>query len=99
VFFDVEGKLVTVLVPGHLEVSEIKLRNILKTKELIPADETLIKSCGMEPGFASPIGAKNTRVLIDLALENANDLVVGANEKGFHFMHVILSATSPTMKY
>ena len=87
VFFDVEGKLVTVLVPGHLEVSEIKLRNILKTKELIPADETLIKSCGMEPGFASPIGAKNTRVLIDLALENANDLVVGANEKGFHFMH------------
>ena len=77
----------TVLVPGHLEVSEIKLRNILKTKELIPADESLIKASGMEPGFASPIGAKNTRVLIDLALENANDLVVGANEKDFHFKH------------
>lgn len=87
VFFDIEGKLVTVLVPGHLEVSEIKLRNILKTKELIPADESLIKASGMEPGFASPIGAKNTRVLIDLALENANDLVVGANEKDFHFKH------------
>lgn len=86
VFFSVEGKLVTVLVPGHLEVSETKLRNYLKTKELIPADEQMILDAGMVPGFASPIGAK-TRVIVDEALEDASDLVMGANEEGYHLRH------------
>lgn len=88
VFFDFNGKLVTVLVPGNLDVSEIKLHNYLKAKELYPADESLIEKCGMVPGYASPIGAHDTRVIIDKALENSYDLVAGANEKGFHFLHV-----------
>jgi prolyl-tRNA synthetase len=87
VFFDFDGKLITVLVAGHLEVSEIKLHNLLKAKDLIPADDVLIRQCGMVPGFASPIGAKETRVIIDSGLEFASDLVMGANETGFHLKH------------
>ena len=87
VFFALDGKLITVLVAGDLEVSETKLKNYLKTKDLIPADEELIKDSKMIPGFASPIGAENTRVIIDSGLENAYDLVVGANEEGKHFKH------------
>ena len=41
----------------------------------------------MVPGFASPIGAHDTIVIVDQALENAYDLVCGANEKGFHYVH------------
>ena len=41
----------------------------------------------MLPGFASPIGAHDSIVVIDTALENSYDLVVGANEKGFHYIH------------
>ncbi len=87
VFFDFNGKLVTALVPGNLDVSEIKLHNLLKAKELYPAEESLIEKCGMVPGFASPIEAHDTRVIVDSGLENACDLVVGANEKGFHYIH------------
>lgn len=87
VFFDFNGKLVTALVPGNLDVSEIKLHNLLKAKELYPAEDSLIEKCGMVPGFASPIGAHDTRVIVDSGLENACDLVVGANEKGFHYIH------------
>lgn len=88
VFFAVDEKLVTCMVPGQLEVSETKLRNLLKTKELIPADESLIRQCGMVPGYASPIGASEDMILvIDSALENASDLVMGANEEGFHYKH------------
>lgn len=87
VFFDFEGKLITVLVPGDLDVSEIKLHNLLKAKELYPADESLIKKCGMVPGFASPIGAHDTRVIIDEALKDATDLAMGANEAGYHYLH------------
>lgn len=87
VFFDFDGKLVTALVPGQLEVSEIKLHNLLKAKDLIPASDELIRKCGMVPGFASPIGAHDTRVIIDSALEDSCDLVMGANEEGFHLKH------------
>lgn len=88
VFFSVENKLVTCMIPGHLEVSETKLRNFLKTKELIPADDSQIRDCGMVPGYASPIGASENMILIiDTALEDASDLVMGANEEGFHYKH------------
>ncbi|MCQ2092080.1 MAG: proline--tRNA ligase [Fibrobacter sp.] len=87
VFFDFEGKLITVMVPGNLDVSEIKLHNLLKAKELYPADDALIKSCGMVPGFASPIGAHDTRIIVDEALADACDLVMGANEENYHLMH------------
>ena len=87
VFFDFNGKLVTCVIPGDLDVSEIKLHNLLKAKELYPAEEALIEKCGMVPGFASPIGAHDTIVIVDQALENAYDLVCGANEKGFHYVH------------
>ncbi len=87
VFFSVNEKLVTVLVPGYLDVSETKLRNYLKVKDLLPADEKMITASGMVPGFASPINAHDTRIILDSALENANDLVMGANEAGFHFKH------------
>jgi len=87
VFFNVDNKLITVVVPGNLEVSEIKLHNLLKAKDLVPADEAMILAAGMEPGFASPMGAKNTRVIMDEGLEFASDLVMGANEAGFHMKH------------
>lgn len=87
VFFDFEGKLITVMVPGNLDVSEIKLHNLLKAKELYPADDALIRSCGMVPGFASPIGSHDSRIIVDEALADACDLVMGANEEGFHLKH------------
>ncbi|MCQ2096347.1 MAG: proline--tRNA ligase [Fibrobacter sp.] len=87
VFFDFEGKLITVMVPGNLDVSEIKLHNLLKAKELYPADDALIRQCGMVPGFASPIGAHDTRIIVDEALADACDLVMGANEENYHLMH------------
>ncbi|HSQ43128.1 MAG TPA: proline--tRNA ligase [Fibrobacteraceae bacterium] len=89
VFLDMDGKLVTAMVPGNLEVSEVKLRNLLKAKVLVPADEALIRKCGMVPGFASPIGCKDTRVIVDEGLATAKDVVVGANEEGFHFRHCV----------
>ena len=89
VFFDVDGKLVTAMVPGHLELSEVKLRNLLKAKVLVPADEALIRKCGMVPGYAAPIGCSGTLVIVDEGLATAKDVIVGANEEGFHVRHCV----------
>jgi len=87
VFFDVDGKLVVALVQGNLEISETKLRNYLKSKVLIPASEELIKASGMVPGYASPINAKDCRIVVDTGAAESADLIVGANEEGYHFKH------------
>jgi prolyl-tRNA synthetase len=83
--------LVMVLVRGDLDASDVKVRNYLKARLLLPAQEDLIKSFGVVPGYASPIGiAENAglRVLVDISVAEANNLVGGANEDGFHFKHV-----------
>ncbi len=89
VFFDIDGKLITAVIQGNLEVSETKLRNYLKSKVLIPASEELIKASGMEPGYASPINAKNCRIILDIGAAASSDLIVGANEEGYHFKHCV----------
>jgi prolyl-tRNA synthetase len=89
VFFDVDGKLIVALVQGYLEVSETKLRNLLKVKTLIPASEELIKASGMVPGYASKKKKKNCRVILDTGAAESSDLIVGANEEGYHFIHSI----------
>jgi len=77
------------LVQGYLEVSETKLRNFLKVKNLIPASEELIRASGMVPGYASPINAKNCRIIVDIGAAESSDLIVGANEEGYHLKHCV----------
>jgi len=87
VFYQDEENLYTVLTQGHLEISEVKLRNFLKVTALYPADAERIKESGMVPGYASPIGAKNTVVLADESVAKNSNLVCGANEEGYHFLN------------
>lgn len=98
VFFDFEGKVVVALVPGHLEVSETKLRNHLKARLLLPATDEQIRACAMVPGYASPVGATNCSIILDQALEHAVDIIVGANETGYHVRHCIPARDFPAYR-
>ncbi len=83
--------LVLGLIRGDLEISEIKVRNYLKVPWLLPANEEYIRSFGIVPGYASAVGIaerKDLLVLTDLSVSEANNLVGGANEDGFHYQHV-----------
>jgi prolyl-tRNA synthetase len=76
------------VVRGDTEVNETKLANILKAKELRPATEEEIKATGAVPGYASPIGIKNIRVIVDDLIPASPNLVAGANEEGYHLLNV-----------
>jgi prolyl-tRNA synthetase len=83
--------LVLGLIRGDLEISEVKLRNYLKVPFLLPAQDDLIRSFGIVPGYASPVGIperKDLLVLADVSVSEGNNLVGGANEEGFHYKHV-----------
>jgi prolyl-tRNA synthetase len=42
----------------------------------------------MEPGYASPIGARNTFIVVDRLAAASSNLVAGANRRGFHLRNV-----------
>lgn len=84
-----DGRLVTAIVRGDFEVNETKLVNALKaTGGLRPARVEEIQAAGMEPGYASPIGAHDTVVVVDELAARAPNLVAGANRHGYHLLNV-----------
>jgi prolyl-tRNA synthetase len=84
-----DGKLVTAIVRGDHDVNETKLTNAAKAVGgLRPARVEEIRAAGMEPGYASPIGAHDTLVLVDEIAAASPNLVAGANREGFHYRNV-----------
>ena len=84
-----DGRLVTAIVRGDHEVNETKLANAAgATTGLRPATVEEIKAAGMEPGYGSPIGARDTVVVVDELVARSPNLVAGANREGHHFRNV-----------
>ncbi len=88
VFFrTIDNALVFAMIRGDFEVNESKLKKIVGSSELEYADDDMIRACGAEPGFASPMGLDTTkvRIIIDNSIANSANLVVGANESDYHY--------------
>ena len=84
-----DGRLITAIVRGDFEVSETKLANVVQAvRGLRIATTEEIKAAGMEPGYASPIGAHDTTVVVDELAARSPNLVAGANRHGFHLRNV-----------
>jgi prolyl-tRNA synthetase len=84
-----DGRLVTAIVRGDFEVNETKLANAVKAVGgLRPAHAEEIQAAGMEPGYASPIGAQDTTVVVDELAARSPNLVAGANRHGYHLRNV-----------
>ncbi|HEX6140225.1 MAG TPA: proline--tRNA ligase [Candidatus Limnocylindria bacterium] len=84
-----DGRLITAIVRGDFEVNETKLFNAVKgVGGLRPAQAEEIRAAGMEPGYASPIGAHDTTVVVDDLAAASPNLVAGANRHGYHLLNV-----------
>ena len=84
-----DGRLITAIVRGDFEVNETKLVNAIQAfGGLRPATADEIRAAGMEPGYASPIGAHDTTVVVDDLVMRSPNLVAGGNKAGFHLRNV-----------
>ncbi len=88
VIYKVDKDIVLCLIRGDLEINEIKLKNYLGVKELIFAEENEVVKKGMIPGFASPVGLKNIRIIVDESAARSTNLISGANKKDYHVKNV-----------
>ena len=86
-FLDAGKKLVFAMIRGDFEVNEAKLKRQLGSTELEYADDAAIRKAGAEPGYASPLALDHSqvRIIVDNSVAKSANLVVGANEAGFHF--------------
>ncbi len=81
-------EFVFVVVRGDMEVNETKLANLLQARDLRPATDMEIRQIGAVPGYASPLGLKGVRVVVDELIPHSPNLVAGANQEGFHLRNV-----------
>jgi prolyl-tRNA synthetase len=87
-FVDQDDRLLTAIVRGDIDVNETKLANAVGATALRPATADEIRAARMEPGYASPIGAHDTVVVVDDLVAGSTNLVAGANREGFHDRNV-----------
>ena len=88
VFYVAGGELVFVVIRGDLGVNEQKLAIALQSSEIRPASDQELGEAGIVPGYASPIGVKNAKIVVDRSVPAAPNLVAGANRAGFHLTGV-----------
>jgi prolyl-tRNA synthetase len=83
------GELIFALIRGDFEVNESKLANTALVAELKFADDESILAAGAVPGYASPLNlkGKKAKIIVDRSAFESSNLVVGANEPGFHFLN------------
>ena len=86
--FKVDGEYIMVLVRGHHEINDIKLKSYFGTDniELATQDE-IVNLVGANPGSLGPVIDK-IKIYADNFVQDLNNLVVGANEDGYHLINV-----------
>ncbi|MBT3786352.1 proline--tRNA ligase [bacterium] len=82
-----DSKLVCVLLRGDRELNEIAVRKALNGAEIRFAEDELILSLGIVPGYGSMAGVEISEVhlLVDESIVGNSNLVAGANKEGYHF--------------
>ena len=86
--FKVNGEFVLVLVRGHHEINDVKLKDFFKTDEVELANDNDIRNLlGASPGSLGPITDKDIKVYADHYVQDLSNLVVGANEDDYHYIN------------
>lgn len=90
VAYEADGELALAVCRGDFAVSDTKLTNHLKAVRLEMASEELLASKGLIPGFLSPIGLKDIRIVLDTSIDDRALFVAGGNEPDVHLKNVLL---------
>lgn len=86
--FKVDGEFVIVLVRGHHEVNDVKLKAYFRTDNIeLASQDEIINLVGANPGSIGPIQEKGIKVYADNFVQEIPNIVVGANEDGYHYVN------------
>jgi len=92
IVYIINSEPVLILMRGNDELNESKLQAVFQTNLFRPATpDELVEITGASAGSIGPVNLKKKiRIVADNLLKDANCLVSGANEDGFHFKNIDL---------
>jgi len=95
------NEFVLALVCGDDEVNESKLQNYFGINIRPAHNEELLEITGADAGSIGPVGLKNIKIKIiaDLLLEEADELISGANRNDYHIKNIDLKRDVPGIEY
>lgn len=86
--FKVDGEFIMVLIRGNHELNDVKLKAYFGTNQVeMASQDEIINLLGVNPGSLGPIHDKEIKIYADNYVKDLNNLVVGANEDGYHFVN------------
>jgi len=89
VVFMADGEPVAVAIRGDREINELKVKNALGAEICEPADPDAVEALtGVPVGSVGPHGLR-IRVLFDSTAAEMEEAIIGANERDYHFRHVV----------
>ena len=90
ILYNIDGKIVVVMVRGDREINETKLGNLFDATEMnLASFEEVERVTGAAVGFAGPVGLKEKiEVIADYEVAAMTNFIVGANETDYHFKNV-----------
>ncbi|MCI2842913.1 proline--tRNA ligase [Staphylococcus hominis] len=86
--FKVDGEFMMFLVRGHHELNDVKVKAYFETDnvEMATQDE-IVNLLGANLGSLGPIHNKDIKIIADNFVKDLNNIVVGANEDGYHYIN------------
>ena len=98
---ETKNEYILVLVCGDDEVNETKLQNIFGQTIRPGHPEELALITGADAGSIGPIGLKNkaVKIIADLRLKDADELISGANKNDFHIKNIDLKRDVKNIEY
>lgn len=86
--FKVNGAFILLLVRGHHEVNEVKIKDYFKTDDVAMATDDEIRNLlGASPGSLGPVTDRDVKVYADQFVQSLRNLAIGANEDGYHYVN------------
>ncbi|MDN6721900.1 MAG: proline--tRNA ligase, partial [Staphylococcus equorum] len=86
--FNVDGEFILVLIRGHHEINDIKLKAYFGTDNVeLATEDEIINILGAKPGSLGPVFDKDIKIYADNFIQDLNNIVVGANEDGYHLLN------------
>ena len=90
ILYNIDGKIVAVMVRGDREINETKLGNLFDATEMnLAAFDDVERITGAAGGFAGPVGLKEKiEVIVDREVSVMKNFIVGACETDYHLKNV-----------
>ncbi|MDE9823901.1 proline--tRNA ligase [Staphylococcus pseudintermedius] len=86
--FKVNGAFILLLVRGHHEVNDVKIKDYFKTDDVAMATDDEIRNLlGASPGSLGPVTDRDVKVYADQFVQSLRNLAIGANEDGYHYVN------------